>query len=474
MNVWPSDARTVGSRSVSGVVVRRAAFTLAALLAALLTHPARPSGAVVSERRAEARIDRRLDASAPAIERLRTPLNPQQGGGPSPAGPSISLATYLGSELADGIVAVESDASGNVFVFGTVPDAATFVPFVVTPFFGPQPLFSATDDCYLAKFVPDTALGLLEPAYFAIIHDTERCDAMAIAPTGDVYIARSTADSAVVIEQFSYVSPQLVRTNSFLLPHLATVRHLRVDDQGNSYAVGECANENSPGDLWPLPNGYQTAPGSFNPPCVDSSRAGQPGGQYLMVKAGPQGQVFHGSFFGFDTSNINPTSVEIDHLGRVYIAGDSQGWPAFLHTSNAFMLQSGDAFCTPNTVGCARGDAFLIVFDTRFQGNASYAYASYLGGSDRESDIAMALAPDGRVHLVGTTQSQTTFPGMAFEHDDRHLRSGHRPESGAGGSAHSQRDDRRRLCRRPSVPARERRAVPIAPKRHLCTARVLG
>ena len=393
------------------------AFALpAALVAAVLSHPARTSGAIVSERGASSKVSGDVDAPRPAIERLRRPPNPQQGGGPGPAGPSISLATYLGSDLADGIVAVESDASGNVLVFGTVPDAATWIPFVVTPFFGPQPLANATDDCYLAKFVPDATRGLLEPAYFAIIHDSRRCDAMAVAPFGDVYIARTTADSAVVIEQFSYLSAQLTRTNSFDLPHLARLTHLRVDDQGNSYAVGECANESSPGDLWPLPNGFQTGPAFFNPACVDSSQAGQPGGQYLMVKAGPQGQVFHGSFFGFDASTIEPTSVELDAHGRLHIAGHTNVGvgPTILTTVNAFMLQPGDAFCTQNTPDCEGGDAFLIVFDTRFQGNLSYAYASYLGGTDRESDVAMALAPDGRVHLVGTTQSATTFPGMGF------------------------------------------------------------
>ena len=121
--------------------------------------------------------------------------------GPGPAGPSISLATYLGSELADGIVALETDVSGNVFVFGTVPDAAASLPFVVTPFFDAQPLANATDDCYVAKFVPDTTLDRLEPAYFAIIHDSRRCNAMAVAPFGDVYIARTNVDSAVVIER---------------------------------------------------------------------------------------------------------------------------------------------------------------------------------------------------------------------------------------------------------------------------------
>src|SRR5262245_48287245 len=57
-----------------------------------------------------------------ASEMPGTALAPQVA--PGPVGPRISLATYLGSELADGIVAVDTDVSGNVFVFGTVPDAA--------------------------------------------------------------------------------------------------------------------------------------------------------------------------------------------------------------------------------------------------------------------------------------------------------------------------------------------------------------
>ena len=211
------------------------------------------------------------------------------------------------------------------------------------------------------------------------------------------------------------MAPQLTRTSSFLLPQLATVTHLRVDDQGNAYAVGECANESSPGELWPLPNGYDIRPAGVSPPCVDTTAAGQPGGQYLMVKAGPQGHLLYGSFFGFATSQIDPTSVELDNLGRLYIAGHTKvGGPTILRTFNAFLLQPGDAFCTPNTAECAAGDAFLIVFDTRFQGNPSYPYASYLGGAGRESDVAMALAANGQVHLVGSTQSNTTFPGTTF------------------------------------------------------------
>jgi uncharacterized repeat protein (TIGR01451 family) len=395
--------------------LRRTTLAIALVGAAML-QPARPSGAVIPERAASTKVGSPFEAPMPANERLRT-LPPQQGGGTAPAGPAISLATYLGSDLADGIAAVETDASGNVFVFGTVPDAASFVvPLVITPFYGPQFLPNATNDCYVAKFVPDVTLGLLDPEYFALVHDSQRCDAMAVAPSGDVYIARTTASSDVVIEQFSYVSPQLTRTNSFLLPQLAMVSHLRVDDQGHSYAVGECANELFPGELWPLPNGFQPRPAGINPPCVDSSRAGQPGGQHLMVAAGPQGQLFHGSFFGFGTSQIEPTSVELDNLGRLYIAGHTNVGvgPTILTTPNAFMPQPGDAFCTPNTPDCEWGDAFLLVYDTRLQGNPSYAYASYLGGTDRESDVAMALAPDGRVHLVGTTQSATSFPGIAF------------------------------------------------------------
>src|SRR4029079_12045078 len=76
--------------------------------------------------------------SAIAVAPNRAASQAQVGAGRM--GPSISLATYLGSELADRIIDIETDASGNVFVFGTVPDAATSIPFAVTPFFDTQPL----------------------------------------------------------------------------------------------------------------------------------------------------------------------------------------------------------------------------------------------------------------------------------------------------------------------------------------------
>ena len=413
----PANRAHVRMRHCGGTRLRRLVLATAALSAAVLLHPARPTGATVSERSGGMQVLGQADERPLPLEPYRLPPEALQIV-PGPGGPAISLSTYLGSDFADAIVAVEADGLGNLFVFGTVPDAKTSLSFFPTDFFGPEPHASPTQDCFLAKLSPDPPLDRFAPWYVALIHDSERCDAMTVAPTGEVSVARTTVDGAVIIEQFSDAAGGVTRTNSFVVPQIARVTHLRVDDSGNTAIVGECANEANPGDLWPLPNGYDIRPYGLGSsvPCTDTSLPGQPGGQYLMVKIGSLGQVLYGSFFGFSVDQITPNSVEIDALGRVYIAGDTHvSGPTILHTFNAFLLQPGDAFCDPAGPECQPRDAFLIVFDPRFADDASYHYASYLGGSGEESDVAMALdRGTGRVHLVGNTRSKTTFLDTPF------------------------------------------------------------
>jgi uncharacterized repeat protein (TIGR01451 family) len=309
--------------------------------------------------------------------------------------PTISFATYIGSEKLEEVTSLEADASGAVYISGRVPfDAATLWSPLFTPF-GQGPANSPR--CYFAKLIPD-GNGGLSYDYIAMIRDGMGCGVMAVAPNGDVAVSNPVDFSNGVIRLFSDQSGSLTQTAVFAVP-IQTVDHMRLDNTGRTYSVGVCGQESNPGAVWPLPGGAQPNP---TPGLCRNPNAFGVDTQEVLVVADATGQITYGTFIGTDATELDVTSLEVDSLGRAWVAGHTaDGLTAI--TLNAFQGQ-----------GAGVTDAFLAVFDPANAGPASLDYASYFGGSGIERYPALALQPNGRVYLAGHTETTTGFPGRDF------------------------------------------------------------
>lgn len=90
------------------------------------------------------------------------------------------------------------------------------------------------------------------------------------------------------------------------------------------------------------------------------------------------------------------SSIRVASNGNVYIAG---------HTASAdFPGTSGGA---QSSLALGATNAFVSILSADL---GSILQSTYLGGSQQESDVAIALGSDGRVYVVGDTES-TDFPG---------------------------------------------------------------
>lgn len=89
-------------------------------------------------------------------------------------------------------------------------------------------------------------------------------------------------------------------------------------------------------------------------------------------------------------------ATQIDSHGQLYIAGS---------TTNGDLQAVGNAYSTSNK---GNTDAFLAIFDTT-QSSYPVTYLSYLGGSNNDGALAMALDTQSHVFLTGTTSSND-FP----------------------------------------------------------------
>ena len=146
-----------------------------------------------------------------------------------------------------------------------------------------------------------------------------------------------------------------------------------VDRAGNVYITGRAAP------------GLPTTPGAFR-------RDG--GGAYVMKLNSEGTAIVYSTFLGPGTG----FSIVVDPSGNAYVTGvaDSSDFPV---TPDAFQSSFGGS-------GRLLGDAFVVKLDPR---GSSLLYSSYLGGSDGDAGIGIAIDAAGNAYVKGRTRS-TDFP----------------------------------------------------------------
>jgi hypothetical protein len=104
---------------------------------------------------------------------------------------------------------------------------------------------------------------------------------------------------------------------------------------------------------------------------------------------------------GCDTAQ----AVALDDAGNAYITGvtSSTNWPTRM------ALQAGYHGGGPDNPWNYKGDAFVAKINTTLAGDASLVYSTYLGGSDSDAGLSIALDKAGNAYVAGQTASRD-FP----------------------------------------------------------------
>ncbi|HET7487847.1 MAG TPA: SBBP repeat-containing protein [Acidimicrobiales bacterium] len=162
-----------------------------------------------------------------------------------------------------------------------------------------------------------------------------------------------------------------------------------VDASGNAYVAGYTSATD-----FPTANGFRTT----NAGADDA----------FVAKLGPTGStLLYGSYVG-GTSFDEGRSVALGATGVVYLAGTT-------NSTDLIPTGPGAPASPPYQAGAGGGfDAFLVKVDTTVSGAGSLRYATYLGGSQRDTGPAVAVDPTSAnvAYLGGDTQS-TNFPTTA-------------------------------------------------------------
>ena len=169
-----------------------------------------------------------------------------------------------------------------------------------------------------------------------------------------------------------------------------SIHAIAVDNAGNAYVGGDVSLTT----VFPLKNEYQ----STRKGAADAFVA------KLNTNASGAASLLYSTYLGGDDSSWWPSSdvingIAVDGSGHVYVTGDTYS-PSF-PLKNQLQGYPGPASADSN--------AFVTRLDTNASGAASLVYSTYLGGSNGDRGIAIAVSGSGIAYVTGNTNS-TNFP----------------------------------------------------------------
>ena len=305
-------------------------------------------------------------------------------------------ATYYGGSSTDGrepVVGV--DASGNVFLASRTAssDIPTHNPGGGAYYDGTH---NGDYDLVIAKFSPSGQM-LWATFYGGSGRDLAR--ALAVGPTGELYIAGSTSSSDFPTYDPGggayYDGAHNGGYDAFLLKFTNTgqrlwatlyggnsdesVNGLAVDASGNTFAIGSTRSGNFPTYN---PGGGAYYDGSFNGGTGDA----------FLLKFSPSGQRLWATYFGGSSYDVGQ-SITVDPSGNVFASGRTS-------SSNFPTYNPGGGAYYDGTLGGSRD-----VFVAKFSNTGQRLWTTYYGGSGVEHIAVITSDADGNVYITGSTSS---------------------------------------------------------------------
>lgn len=326
-------------------------------------------------------------------------------------------ATFLGGSAGntDLAVGLALGPAGDVYVAGYTTTSS----FPGTTG-GAQPTVAGRQDAFVSKLSAD--LSTLEQTTYLGGSDLEYANAIAVAPSGDVYVSGETASTdfpgtaggaqaAYGATSYGY-DGFIAKLNADLtVLEQATylggnsnddVKTLVIDSAGDVYAAGDTSSTNFPGTAGGALAAANSVTETITVPHSVPPKTTQVTvnvGDTFVAKLNAGLTVLKQATYLGGTGMEFTQDVALDAAGDVYVAGYTY--------SSDFHGTTGGAQATRN--GTTYGDVFIAKLDG---GLTTLAQATYFGGSSDEYGRSLSVDPSGDVYVSGDTYS-TDLPGTS-------------------------------------------------------------
>jgi uncharacterized protein (TIGR03437 family) len=304
---------------------------------------------------------------------------------------SLAWSTYF-ADSATTPYAIAVDGMGNSYIGGQTSGGLPVTPGAYQTKFAPTgcqpgnigPCFIA-DSGFLTKFNAQGS-GLVFSTYISANQQgglIQACNAIAVAPNGNVYFGYSGFDTPIVSAGGFYLmnaaGSALLGSNT---SEPVAISSIALGNDGNLYATGNVAGG---GGLLTTPGAFQSVP----------LRNGPGTNAFVLKLNGTLSKILGATLLGgevFDSGN----SVALDSTGHVIVSGytDSTAFPTRAPFQGSFAARCG----------------FVAGLDSNL---SSLLFSTYVGSTPF---IVQGAVPDGDGNLLvaGTTQTS----GNAYLYDD--------------------------------------------------------
>ncbi len=343
----------------------------------------------------------------------------------------LAYVTYIGGAMDEAGMAIAVDSSGSAYVTGYTdsPDFPTVAGSFQTKYQGAGTnfYFGPTGDAFVFK-LNAAGSALVYSTYLGGVDD-DRGTAIAVDSAGNAYIGGETLSKNFPVlnaYQLSYAggggSPSFCCGSS--APFMAfgdgfltklnpggtglvfstyfggslddTVTSLAIDSGGNVYIGGSTLSPD-----FPVLNAYQ---GAFAGAALATVQPVISTGDGWVAKFGPTGQPVFSTYLG-GSSDDAVMGLAVDTTGAVYVTGftSSADFPV---TANAAQPKFDGPSTLTGQKGFLWGDAFAAKLSPSGQ---TLAYSTFIGGSDDDAGMAIAVDSAGNAYIGGFATS-TNFP----------------------------------------------------------------
>jgi len=304
--------------------------------------------------------------------------------------PTLFYSTYLGGGFNDSGHGIAVDAIGNAYVTGLTHSAdfpTTTGAFDTTA--------SGLFDAFVTKLNPTGSAPLVYSTYLGG-DDTDQGNGIAVDAMGNVYVTGLTlsADFPTTADAFDTTfngffdafvtklnpsgSAPLVYSTYLGGVDRDTGRGIAVDAMGDAYVTGDTFSSDFPTTA----DAFDTTFNGF----FDA----------FVTKLNPSGTapLVYSTYLG-GVDRDTGRGIAVDVAGNAYVTGETGG-SGFPTTPLAFDTTLGGSI-----------DAFVTKLNPT--GSAPLVYSTYLGGSDFEEGLAIAVDAMGNAYVTGDTGS-SDFP----------------------------------------------------------------
>ncbi len=303
----------------------------------------------------------------------------------------LAWATYIGGSGTDTANGIAVDAAGNIYITGFTDS----LDFPLTA----DAVFRTAENGYILKLNPNGS-KVLYASYLSKTFGSSGY-AIAITPTGDVYVAGSTkafrftgGDSAnAFITRWRSADMHLLSTTRLGGSGSDDALAMAVDRAGNVYLTGRTTSLDFP------------VKGAIQPvaaPSVCTQQIGQCYHAFVSKLKADDNTLLYSTYLSGSGSDI-ANAITVDASGAAIVAGSTSS-PDFPIENAAFPYPGFGHCLTGLSIPCSHGFVTKIAPD-----GTALMYSTFLGGRGSDTVTSVTLDQNGNALLAGGTSS-VDFP----------------------------------------------------------------